>query len=209
MQGTCKCSQKLLVQIMNGFSPQQKHAVNEAGFGSLLKFKDLEIRRNLCKDIAKSFDIDTEEFNINGKILKLSMKDVHHILDLPAQGDEIKEPPQKHVPGLFEKFTWKDESKISSNSLREYFNSNKSHDDDFVRIFVLYTIGFYLCPTLQPYVKSDYLGLIENVENIKNLNWTSLVFNFLIASIREYKVAKASNLKGNLVLLQVCQFYKL
>jgi len=83
---------------MNGFSPQQKHAVNEAGFGSLLKFKDLEIRRDLCKDIAKSFDIDTEEFIINGKRIKLSMKDVHHILGPPAQGDGIKEPPRKHVP---------------------------------------------------------------------------------------------------------------
>jgi len=171
--------------------------------------KELEIRRDLCKDIADSFDIDTEEFIINGKRIKLSMKDVHHILGPPAQGDEIKEPPRKHVPGLFKKYTWKDESKISSNSLRDYFNSNNSHGDDFIRIFVLYSIGFYLCPTLQPYVNSDYLGLIENVKNIKNLNWTSLVFNFLIASIREYKVAKASNLKGNLVLLQVCQFYKL
>jgi hypothetical protein len=43
------------------------------------------------------------------------------------------------------------------------------------------------------------------VESIKNLNWTSLALNFLIASIREYRVAKAENLKGNLVLLQVCQ----
>jgi len=35
-----------------------------------------------------------------------SIKDVHHIHGLPAQGDEIKEqPPQKHVPGLFEKYT--------------------------------------------------------------------------------------------------------
>ena len=34
-----------------------------------------------------------------------SIKDVHHIHGLLAQGDEIKEPPQKYVPGLFEKYT--------------------------------------------------------------------------------------------------------
>jgi hypothetical protein len=72
---------------------------------------------------------------------------------------------------------------------------------------VLCIIGFYLCPTLQPHVKSDYLGLIENVENIKNINWSSLVLNVLLSSIREYKEVKATNLKGNVALLQVCQIH--
>ncbi|PUZ52545.1 hypothetical protein GQ55_6G279100 [Panicum hallii var. hallii] len=151
--GTCKCSQEILAEITNGFSQDQKDAITAAGFGSLLKLKELEIRRDLCKDIAGCFDLETEEFIINGKRLKLSMKDVQHILGLPSQGDKIKEPPQKHVPCLFQKYTWKDDTKISSKSLREFFNKNSSYGDDFIRIFVLYTIGFYLCPTLQPYVK--------------------------------------------------------
>nr|CAB3465752.1 unnamed protein product [Digitaria exilis] len=87
--------------------------------------------------------------------------------------------------------------------------SNETYGDDFIRNFVLYTIGFYLCPTLQPHVKSEYLGLIDNIENIKNLNWTSLVLNFLIASIREYKETKAANLKGNVALLQVWYWEKI
>jgi hypothetical protein len=81
---------------------------------------------------------------------------------------------------------------------------NKTHGQDFIQIFVLYTIGFYLCPTLQPHVKSDYLGLIEDVKNIKNINWTSLVLNVLLSSLREYKEVKAANIKGNVALLQVC-----
>jgi hypothetical protein len=40
-----------------------------------------------------------------------------------------------------------------------------------------------------------------------HFNWGSLVLNVLIASIREYKVLKAANLKGNLALLQVCTLY--
>ena len=43
LQGTCKCSQKLLVQIMNGFSLDQKDAVNKAGFGSLLNLKESKL----------------------------------------------------------------------------------------------------------------------------------------------------------------------
>uniref|UniRef100_K3ZLS7 Aminotransferase-like plant mobile domain-containing protein n=1 Tax=Setaria italica TaxID=4555 RepID=K3ZLS7_SETIT len=206
--GTCKCSQKLLVEIISMFNQEQKDAVEKAGFGSLLKLKDIEIRRELCKEIADSFDLDKEEFNIQEKKVKISIKDVDHILGLPSQGDEIKEPPKKHVPGLFDKYTWNDSTKIHSSELREYLSKNKTYGDDFIRIFVLYTIGFYLCPTLQPYVKSDYLGLVEEIDNIKNLNWSSLVLNFLIRSIREYKEVKAANLKGNLVLLQVWYWEK-
>ncbi|RCV27089.1 hypothetical protein SETIT_5G296900v2 [Setaria italica] len=146
---------------------EQKDAIEKAGFGSLLKLKDIEIRRELCKEIAYSFDLDKEEFNIQENKVKISIKDVEHILGFPSQGDEIKEH--------------------HSSELREYLSKNKTYGDDFIRIFVLYTIGFYLCPTLQPYVKSDYLGLVEEIDNIKNLNWSSLVLNFLIRSIREYR----------------------
>jgi hypothetical protein len=103
--------------------------------------------------------------------------------------------------GLFDKYKWKKSNTISVESLKEYVKTNTTHGDDFIRIFVLDTIGFYSCPTLQPNVKSDYLGLVKDVENIKNINWSSLVLNVLIASIREYKVLKAANLKGNLALL--------
>uniref|UniRef100_K3YNE8 Aminotransferase-like plant mobile domain-containing protein n=1 Tax=Setaria italica TaxID=4555 RepID=K3YNE8_SETIT len=185
--GTCKCSQKLLVEIISVFNQEQKDAVEKAGFSSLLKLKDIEIRRELCKEIADSFDLDKEEFNIQ----------------------ENKEPPKKHVPGLFDKYTWNDCTKIHSSELREYLSKNKTYGDEFICIFVLYTIGFYLCPTLQPYVKSDYLGLVEEIDNIKNLNWSSLVLNLLIRSIWEYKEVKAANLKGNLVLLQVWYWEKI
>jgi hypothetical protein len=37
---------------------------------------------------------------------------------------------------------------------------------------------------------------------LRHFNWGSLVLNVLIASIREQKVLKAANLKGNLALPQ-------
>ncbi|RCV30242.1 hypothetical protein SETIT_6G078500v2 [Setaria italica] len=155
---------------MSVFNQEQKDVVEKAGSDSLLKLKEVEIRRKLCKEIADSFDLDTKEFNIQG---------------LPSQGD-----PKKHIPDLFDKYTWKDSTKINYLELREYFSKNKIYGDDFIRIFVLYTIGFYLCPTLQPYVKSDYIRLVEEIDNIKNLNWSILVLNFLIRSIREYREVK-------------------
>jgi hypothetical protein len=196
------------VEIISAFSPEQMGAIEQVGFGSLLKIKELDIRREQCKDIADSFDLDSNEFCIKGKKVKMTFKEAGHILGLPSQGEEIRGPPKKHVPELFNKYALKDSTAIYYTRMKDYFKDNESYDDDFVRLFVLFCIGFYLCPTLQTYVKSDYLGLIEDIDNIKNLNWTSLVVNYLISSIREYKEQKATNLKGNLALLQVCILLK-
>ncbi|CAN6181019.1 unnamed protein product [Urochloa humidicola] len=193
---------------MSNFNDEQKNAITTVGFGSLLKLKELEIRRELCKEIADSFDMASEQFNIGGYNLTLCIEDVNNILDLPSQGDEIKHPPRRQVPNLFDKTKGTDSSKITSSDLKNYLKNDGSYGDEFIRKFVLYTIGFYLCPTLQPYVKSDYLSLVEDVNNIKNINWSSLVLNDLIASIKEYKGVKAANLKGNLALLQVWYWEK-
>ncbi|KAF8650284.1 hypothetical protein HU200_063982 [Digitaria exilis] len=172
---------------MNEFNDEQRGAVKDSGLGSLLKLNKLVIRRDLCKEIANTFDLETEEFDIGGKRVRMSMKESEHILSLPSEGDEIKEPPK--------------------STLKEYFSNNKTSGEDFISHFVLYAIGLYMCPTLQTYVNSEYLALIEDVANIKNLNWTSLVHNFLIASIREYRRVPSTNLKGNLALLQVSQYF--
>jgi hypothetical protein len=70
-------------------------AIEQVGFGSLLKIKELDIRREQCKDIADSFDLDSNEFCIKGKKVKMTFKEAGHILGLPSQGEEISGPPKK------------------------------------------------------------------------------------------------------------------
>jgi hypothetical protein len=107
LQGTQKCSQLLLVGIMQDFTATQQQAIQAVGFESLLKLKELRIRRNLCKEIADVYDLDKGEFNINGNSLKITLHDVHHILGLQHEGDEITELPKKNMSRLFQKFNWK------------------------------------------------------------------------------------------------------
>ncbi|KAL6874078.1 hypothetical protein ACP4OV_014160 [Aristida adscensionis] len=209
-RGTVICSQNKFARIMKEFTEMQQKAIKDAGFGDLLKLPLCDIRRNLCMELANSFDLETEEFNIGGNKVRMTIADVEHILGLPSTGDEIKKPPARHVTDLFHWYNWGKDNKISSASLMGYFRDNKNSDDeDFVRIFVLYAIGFYLCPTLQPNVSSDYLGLLENVKELKNINWCSLILHKLISSIRTYRINKAKNLGGCHALPQLWYWEKL
>jgi hypothetical protein len=89
---------------MRQFTKEQRDAVEKIGFGSLLKINELDIRRDQCSQIADKFDLDTEQFNFNGTMVPMHIEEVAHILGLPSEWDEIKAPPQKHVPVLFKKF---------------------------------------------------------------------------------------------------------
>ena len=75
---------------------------------------------------------------------------------------------------------------------------------NFVRPFILYTIGKYVCPTVQQYVDNRYLGIVRNVETIKSTNFGQLTLDHLMASVRKF-VNGGANLEGNLPLLQVIQ----
>lgn len=57
-----------------------------------------------------------------------------------------KEGLHKHVPTLFEKYRLKAGNKIYYKAPEDYFTSNNTYGDDIIHIFVLYIIGFYVCP---------------------------------------------------------------
>jgi hypothetical protein len=192
MQGTLTCSQQKLVELTDKFRQSRKDAIQSIAFGSLLKYKNLRIERSLCKAIADTFDATTQEFSIDGKKVKMTIDAVDQLLGLPAIGSEIYDLPKRKVPELFQKYKWNHDTSIKLASMKEDLSSTDDYGDDFIQIFLLYTIRIYLCPTTQPNVKSDYMALIENVQEIHNLNWCSLVLNNSMYQIKEYKEKKES-----------------
>ncbi|XP_062209302.1 uncharacterized protein LOC133911107 [Phragmites australis] len=140
-------------------------------------------------------------------MLTMTIDDVDHLIGLPSKGEELFEAPKKNLPQRFSQY--KSGTNISFISLTDYFNKNKTHDDNFIRRVVLYTIGVFICPTLQQHVASDYLNLVENVQDIRKLNWASLTRNHLISCIENFhKKTSPTNLKGNLALLQLWYWEK-
>ncbi len=209
-QTTQICSIHALYDLIATFSVPQREAVHKCGFGGLLKIHRINVHRILCMWIANQFDTKAEAFKIQGSYLSLTNRDAEHLLDLPSQGEEIFEPPQTKNRDLFDEF--KTTSKQGAHiklSLQEYFQTNKGiHDDNFIHRFVLFVIGVFLCPTTQRYVSSAYLNLVEDVNAISAINWTSLNLNHLMKSIKNISTIKGVNLEGNLPLLRVMQLHK-
>ncbi|KAI4975765.1 hypothetical protein ZWY2020_049372 [Hordeum vulgare] len=113
---------------------------------------------------------------------------------------------KKHIPSnlddnmeLWKKLKDRNDTKITFKGLLAKMKGDSS--PNFLRPFVLYTIGKYLFPTTQQYVDNRYLGIVRNVETIKTTNFGQLTLDRLMANVRKF-VNGGANLEGNLPLLQ-------
>ena len=189
-------------EVILNLSPPQKKAIEVSGFGNLLKINKIHIYRDLCNEIARSYDKEKKAFNINGTFVTMTLDDVDCLLGLPSKGDDIFEAPKINKPELFNLYKKEGQTTITLQALREAIINSSSYDDHFIRRFILFSIGSFICPTTQRYVRSEYLNLVDDVDKMRELNWSSLTLNQLLKGIIKFR-EKTTNIEGNVCLLQV------
>nr|BAD33372.1 hypothetical protein [Oryza sativa Japonica Group] len=201
-RGTLVCSPYAMYEVILHLSPRQKEAIEGSGLGNLLKIDNIHIDRNLYNEIARSYDKEKKAFNINGTFVTMTLDDVDCLLGLPSKGDDIFEAPKINKPELFNLYKKEGQTTITLQALREAIINSSSYDDHFIRRFILFSIGSFICPTTQRYVRSEYLNLVDDVDKMRELNWSSLTLNQLLKGIIKFR-EKTTNIEGNVCLLQV------
>ncbi|BAT07285.1 Os09g0290500 [Oryza sativa Japonica Group] len=187
-----------MYEVILHLSPRQKEAIEGSGLGNLLKIDNIHIDRNLCNEIARSYDKEKKAFNINGTFVTMTLDDVDCLLGLPSKGDDIFEAPKINKPELFNLYKKEGQTTITLQALREAIINSSSYDDHFIRRFILFSIGSFICPTTQRYVRSEYLNLVDDVDKMRELNWSSLTLNQLLKGIIKFR-EKTTNIEGNVV----------
>nr|BAD45376.1 Epstein-Barr virus EBNA-1-like [Oryza sativa Japonica Group] len=206
--GTLVCSPHAMSEVILHLSPPQKKAIEVSGLGNLLKINKIHIYRDLCNEIARSYDKEKKAFNINGTFVTMTLDDVDCLLGLPSKGDEIFEAPKINKPELFNLYKKEGQTTITLEALRVAIINSSSYDDHFIRRFILFSIGSFICLTTQRYVRSGYLNLVDDVDKMRELNWSSLTLNQLLKGILKFR-EKETNIEGNVCLLQIWYWEKL
>lgn len=114
MQQTVRCAPAVLVNIMNGLTEPQKNAIDGAGFGAVLKYRAIEIKRFLCVQIARSFQPETGEFLIGTTRVRMTLDDVTHVLGLPSKEKNYMD---------HQKYTYQNYSRTTSGKAETIFTS--------------------------------------------------------------------------------------
>ncbi|EEE56960.1 hypothetical protein OsJ_06671 [Oryza sativa Japonica Group] len=200
---TIACSIQRFLAVVANFDKSKISQIERIGFGRMLALPDITLHRKLIGQIAERYDSKTETINIQGTAIPITTHDVKCIMGLPADGMIIK--PKPHMNGedykYYSMYKQHKGKNISLHELARQINSAKHPDEHFLRRFVLFTIGYILCPTTKPIVSSQYLALLKDIDNIKNINWARITRDYLINCLNELKGGRR-NLEGNVPLLQ-------
>ncbi|KAE8805543.1 hypothetical protein D1007_18363 [Hordeum vulgare] len=186
-------------EFINGLNTQQRMYIQLIGLGGLLKTPSIKIRCVLCLAIANSYDAEQDAFIINGRPRRITLEDVAHITGMPCDG-------KKHIPSnldnnmeLWKKLKDRNDTKITFKGLLAKMKGDST--PNFVRPFVLYTIGKYVSRTKEEYAHNKYIGIVRNLEMIKGTNLGQLTLDYLVDSVKNYVNVEAI-LEGNLPLPQ-------
>ncbi|KAI5013672.1 hypothetical protein ZWY2020_037716 [Hordeum vulgare] len=134
-------------KFIKELNPRQLTYIQLIGLGELLKTPDMRMRRLLCHVIAYSYDAERDAFIINGRPCRITLKDVEHITGMPCMGKNHVSSNQNDTLELWKELKNPNDTKVI---LKGLLAKMKGHSTpNFVRPFVLYTIGKYVCPTTQ------------------------------------------------------------
>ncbi|KAK9668951.1 hypothetical protein RND81_13G098300 [Saponaria officinalis] len=215
-----KCRPLNLVELILGLTNQQKAAVEEIGFGGLLQLKVRRVPKKIVPMLLSSFNDGSFMFHTSTCNFLLRKEDVHDCFLLPMG-------PRK-VPLLGtgrSKNTSQDSSRELKESWREKFGvggssnailigklysellKSKAGDEDFKRMFVLYSMSAFLAPTTNSTVDLKLLLAVDDVSQIGQLDWCSYVFKNVVKACIDSKKNPAF-VGGCIVFLMIAYFHR-
>jgi hypothetical protein len=90
--------------------------------------------------------------------MKITLQELENIMGMPSIGKQHVRSLYKDHMELWKNIKDPEDTKIILKRLLK--KMEKDNSPNFVRPFVLYTIGKYLCPTTQDYKDNKYLGIV-------------------------------------------------
>uniref|UniRef100_A0A803N9M4 Uncharacterized protein n=1 Tax=Chenopodium quinoa TaxID=63459 RepID=A0A803N9M4_CHEQI len=175
------CRSHTLVDLMKDFSNEQVKSVVEIGFGGLLDLKLTRTGTTLLPWLVDHFDLVSWMFSISpGKEFVISPYDVYDVFELPLNnGMDIVETTRSTDLQL--KQEWRSmfdvigSAGIPLHKLEARIVQLKDGGELFKRLFVMVAFATFLAPVANRNADLSFIKALENVDEIKNFNWSSEV----------------------------------
>ncbi|CAL0306300.1 unnamed protein product [Lupinus luteus] len=187
---------------------EQKTAILKAGFGKLLVVPNNSIRKDLLTDLMDTWCCEKQAFMVASREIGFTLLDVALILGLPVTGKSVlfkdEEPPFSDLEELYG--ATKGSRKIAMTSLKARLDSiGEDVSVDFVRTFLLYTLGSFLSNN-DAKVDSRYLCFLRNLDDISQFAWGASVIEDLSQWLDKRKKNNIQYVGGCLIFLQTWSY---
>ncbi|KAF7825421.1 Protein MAIN-LIKE 2 [Senna tora] len=201
-------SVKSYVRRVERLTNEQRSAVTRLGFGSVLLVPNHLLTKNLLAELMDRWDCEKQTFVLHLGEISITLLDVALILGLRVVGNPVLLKEDEPFSELEEEYgATVSKRKVTIASLESRLDSlGDSVCDDFIRAFLLYTMGTFLFPNPNGKVDSRYLSFLRNLDNVCQFAWGAAVIEDLSQWLVKRKENNVQYMGGCLMLLQTWSY---
>lgn len=197
-------------KLIENLTDQQKNAVRDIGFGSLLQLQVTCGDNKLSTYLVQNFDVYRCALKLEDEEMLLTEDDVDSTLGLPHGPLQVIEGNNSNATEDYNNLLtqWRARWNVPTcgpitKTLCDGILAMKEHGDMFKRDFVVFVVSTMLKGHTNRSSNFKVLYSLINVDKIKEYNWCRYVFTSLIRSVERWKKKPTSNFTGPLVFLLV------
>ncbi|KAK9725547.1 hypothetical protein RND81_05G152600 [Saponaria officinalis] len=208
-----------LYKLIGEMTEEQKLSVKEVGFGGLLELKASNFYHIMLPFLLEAYDSNSNMFIVDeSKCCAITPLDVYDIFMIPGEGGmkvdamsltKKNYPDMDKVDAMRTKFGVGPADDVPLEAIYAAMLKLKDGGDDFKRYFVLYAMSSFLAPTAHNQVDYRLVRVVDDVDNIKNLDWCCYVLDKLGSVVETYKRRNTKNVGGCMFVLQLVYFHRL
>ncbi|CAN0846876.1 Protein MAIN-LIKE 1 [Linum grandiflorum] len=201
-----KSSLRSFVKRVEKLTDDQRNAIKRTGFGNLLLFRDLMLNKKLLVELMDKWNCDKLSFELGSRTVPITLMDVALILGLPVVGDSVILKEDEEFSDLEVDFgAVMPKRQITISSINNRLDLlGETCDDDFVRTFLLFTMGTLLFPNEK--VDSRFLSFLQNLDHVCHFAWGAAVLEEIVMWLAKRKQTSVPSIGGCLIFLQIWSY---
>lgn len=203
-----RISPKVLSEIISSLSQEQQTWVRNAGFGSLLYFNLGGLPQRLAFKVLQAFDDASCMLKIQNGNIKITEREIYHILGLPYEGDEvvIAQGDSRHE----RIFQWRaqfpvsdGQSLIKASEVVDRMKQGRNADELFKMNFLIIITNVLIRSNTNNFVSQMILSFDDELDNCAQYNWAAYLIKNLVITKERWMRTTSLFYSGPMIFLVV------
>ncbi|KAL6646917.1 hypothetical protein ACP70R_015611 [Stipagrostis hirtigluma subsp. patula] len=179
-------------KVIDSLSDQRREIICQYGFGCLLKFDKCFVPNKFAKWVAKKVDYKSGDIIVKDKVISRTKESVHSVLELPLGGKPFSSVGNLGKSMLLSKFEKNSVPSVKFFGDKLIKKENMSDEDVFI-CFILVALNCFLCPNSSLVPSSKYLSILEDLKSAVKLDWSKLIIDWLLDSVKCFNKPKTGH----------------
>jgi hypothetical protein len=152
------------------------------------------VPKKFSKWLASHVECKSGDLLIRGKVISLTAETVNLVIGIPVGGTPF---PSNYSNGRSIVLSKIDKSSLPQISFfAEKLNAVDVTDEQVLICFLVVALHCFLCPNSNIVPSPRYLGVFEDIQNIRSYDWSGFVLRWLLDGVKSFNRGKKDGQKG-------------